>query len=234
VKIRNRFLNKVLAHCAAFALRLMVRSCRVTYHVIEDDTNIYDPKTKGRYLVSFWHDQIVPYVFIRPHYDVAGLVSRHRDGEYLADGMKAVGVFPIRGSSMNGGASAIRQIQRDAEGYHIAITPDGPRGPRRQMKQGIVYLASKMQREIIPTCAVCEKSWKIKGSWTDLEIPKPFSRVHMLARPRMKVPADLSREELAPWIDKLQAEMDAINEQAAALIAGREPKTVETQHRAAA
>ncbi|QDT36096.1 lysophospholipid acyltransferase family protein [Stratiformator vulcanicus] len=234
MKIRNRLLNKLLAHSAAFALRLATRSCRPVFHVAEAGTNIFDEDTGGRYLVSFWHDQIVPYVFIRKPRYIAGLVSRHRDGEYLADGMKAVGIRPIRGSSKNGGASAIQQMIRDAEGYHIAITPDGPRGPRRQMKQGIVYLASRMKRPIVPTFTVCEKAWTIKGNWTDLVIPKPFSRVHMIGRPFFHVPPDLKRDELEPWIQKLQAEMDLLEQQGQAILEGRDPCIEQVETRAAA
>ncbi|QDT67073.1 lysophospholipid acyltransferase family protein [Calycomorphotria hydatis] len=220
MKIRNKFLNKCLAYTAAIALRAIVRTCRLEAIEEEADTNIYNPDTKGRYLISFWHDQIAMYVFIRPHYDVGGLVSQHRDGEYLADGMRAVDVTPVRGSSKRGGAEAVTQIMRDAQGLHIAITPDGPRGPEHKMKQGIVYLASRMQRPILPTYAVCESAWRIKGSWTDLIIPKPFSRVIMVGAPLFHVPAEVPKNELQGYVEQVEAEMSRLEQKAHAILNG--------------
>ena len=69
---------------------------------------------------------------------------------------------------------------KTARDHHIVITPDGPRGPRQAMKSGIVYLASRSGREIIPVAHGCSRGWRVKGSWTDMMIPKPFSRVYGL------------------------------------------------------
>ena len=140
----------------------------------------------------------------------AGLVSQHQDGSYLVEAMQYFHVDAIRGSTSRGGARALRQLLDASGRTHIFITPDGPRGPRRQLKDGIVFLASHTGQTIIPTACACGNAWVIRGSWTDLVIPKPFATVHMLLGTPFVVPADLSRDELECYRDRLQAEMEQL------------------------
>jgi len=100
------------------------------------------------------------------------------------------------------------------EDKHVIITPDGPRGPRRQMSHGIVFLASRTGRRVVPTGYSCSRCWRVKGSWTDLVIPKPFAKVFLLAGDAIKVPPGLERDELRPYTAMIQAEMDRLNAEA--------------------
>ena len=104
------------------------------------------------------------------------------------------------------------------------VTPDGPRGPRRQMSIGIVFLASHTGRAVVPTAYSCSRCWTVKGSWTDLVIPKPFANVFLLAGDPIKVPPALGRDELQQYAVLIQAEMDRLNERAECLSEGRELK----------
>jgi hypothetical protein len=175
---------------------------------------------------------IVLHTFAAPHYDLAALVSRHRDGGYLADAMNALGVRPVRGSSNKGGAEAVKEIVAELDGWHVAITPDGPRGPRRKVKPGILWLAAKTGRPIVPTVGVCSNAWRIKGSWTDLTIPKPFSRVLMVGGEVLRIPADLDRDALPRYADLLETEMARLESLAARMLRGE--ATEETRGRRAA
>ncbi|HEX6986115.1 MAG TPA: DUF374 domain-containing protein, partial [Planctomycetaceae bacterium] len=157
MKIRNRTLNRLLARLACLALRTLLRTCRVEVRERQPRTSPYVPDQPGRYLYCLWHDMIVLHVFAGRHYDLAALVSRHRDGGYLADAMAAIGVRPVRGSSSKGGAEAVKEIVAELDGWHVAITPDGPRGPRRKVKPGILWLAAKTGRPIVPTVGVCDR-----------------------------------------------------------------------------
>lgn len=232
MKIRNRTLNRLLARFACFGLRTLFRTCRVTVTELQPRTSPYRPNQPGRYLYCLWHDAIVLNVFAGSNYDLAALVSRHRDGGYLSDVMAALGIRPVRGSSSKGGAEAVKEIVAELEGFHVAITPDGPRGPRRKVKPGILWLAARTGRPIVPTVGVCDRAWVIQGSWTDLVIPKPFSRVLMLGGTFFRVPADLDRHSLPRYAEALEAEMARLERQAAAMIAGKEP-VVDTQRLAA-
>lgn len=223
MKIRNRTLNRVLAWAACRLLRGLLMTCRVEVREQQPHTSPYTPNQPGRYLYCLWHDMIVLHTFAAPHYDLAALVSRHRDGGYLADAMAAIGVHPVRGSSSKGGAEAVKEIVSELDGWHVAITPDGPRGPRRKAKAGILWLAAKTGRPVVPTVGVCLNAWRVKGGWTDLTIPKPFSRVLMLGGPFLHVPSDLARDDLPRYAEALEAEMARLESLAERMLRGEEP-----------
>ena len=231
LKIRNPTLNRLLARLACFVLRSLLRTCRVEVREMQPRTSPYVATQPQRYLYCLWHDMIVLHTFAAPHYDLAALVSRHRDGGYLADAMAAIGVRPVRGSSSKGGAAAVKEIVAVLDGWHVAITPDGPRGPRRKVKPGILWLAAKTGRPIVPTVGVCLNAWKIKGSWTELTLPKPFARVLMFGGEFFHVPADLDRDSLPRYAKRLEDEMAWLEERAASILRGDDEVTV--QRRAA-
>jgi len=145
---------------------------------------------------------------------MAALTSRHADGSFVAAVLRLIGISTVRGSTNRIGPGALRELMRTTEDKHIVITPDGPRGPRRQMSNGIVFLASRTGRGVVPTASSCSRCWRVKGSWTDLVIPKPFARVFLLTGNPVKVPPALGREELQQYAAVIQAEMDRLNAEA--------------------
>ncbi len=104
------------------------------------------------------------------------LISRHRDGEYIARTMSYFGFDSIRGSTTSGAVSALKEILRKAqEGYDIAITPDGPRGPRQQIQMGVIEIARLTGLPIVPVSFSASRK-KIFRSWDRFLFPYPFSR----------------------------------------------------------
>lgn len=207
MKIRSRWLNIVLSYLATFGLRLLFVTLRVRhFKVVADATPYSRPTGPQRFTFSMWHDQIVMAVFSLRTWNLAGLISQHRDGGYLADSVLIAGIQPVRGSTSRGGAEAVSEILSRPE-LHLAMTPDGPRGPRRKMKEGIVFIASRSGRPIVPTALVCSRQWSVPGSWTDMAIPKPFSKVVLIAGTPITVPVDLPREEMTAWAEFVSNEM---------------------------
>jgi hypothetical protein len=100
------------------------------------------------------------------------------------------------------------------------MTPDGPRGPRRQIKEGVVFIASRSGRPLVPTAAVASPPWEIKGSWTNMLLPRPFSRVMLIAGTPVELPEDLPREQMPIVAAQLQAEMERLESVARRLLAG--------------
>jgi hypothetical protein len=199
---------------AVWSLRLLFLTTRRQLHPATPETNAYEDLTAERFLFCVWHESIVlPLLAGKPRH-MAALVSRHQDGSYLSESMELLGVKPVRGSTNRGGAEAVRQMMAAAADYHITITPDGPRGPRRQLKDGIVFLASQSGRAIVPMVLYCSRSWVIHGNWTDLILPKPFSTIYGVTAAPIRVPGNLSREQLAPYTALVQAAMDALYERA--------------------
>ena len=222
MKIRNGFANWLIARIGTWLLRALFLTVRVDHRkVVEDGTPYRAAVGKTRYCFCLWHDAIVTAVFSRKTYKLSGLISRHQDGSYLAHAVNLVGITPVRGSASRGGAQATRQLI-DQPDLHVCITPDGPRGPRRVMKDGIVYLASRTGRPVIPTTLVATNYWSIDGGWSDMMIPKPFSRLLMIAGAPIDIPAEISREEISRITEDIQLEMDRLDLLGQRLIAGDE------------
>jgi lysophospholipid acyltransferase (LPLAT)-like uncharacterized protein len=126
----------------------------------------------------------------------------------------------IRGSTRNGGENALRALIKTAAENHIVISPDGPRGPKRTMTSGMVFLASRTGNAIVPTAFQCHRSWKIRGSWTELTVPKPFTRIYLLTGEPIFVPENISRDEIDGYTAQVQNAMDALNAKANRLVDG--------------
>ncbi len=207
MKIRSRWLNLCLSWVSTACLRLLFRTVRVEHHHVADEGTPYlKPKGKQRYTFCMWHDHIVLAAFSRRTYCLAGLISQHRDGSYLADSVTMAGIHPVRGSTSRGGIEAVREILSLPD-LHLAMTPDGPRGPRHELKDGIFYISSRSHRPVVPCALTADRFWSIPGSWTDMIIPKPFSKVLLIAGSPMEIPEDCPREEFGPWSELLKAEM---------------------------
>ena len=104
----------------------------------------------------------------------------------------------------------MRELLRLPAGKHVVMTPDGPRGPRRQLKPGLVFLASRTGRAIVPTAFAASRGWSLRGSWTNLVIPKPFSTAFAITGDPIEVPPDAGREEIAVFESRVQGEMDRL------------------------
>jgi len=213
LKIRSPLLTKLAVLAFVRIVKVLFRTLRRDFREDTPGTNPYVISGQRRFLYCVWHDSIIVPIFAGPHSRSSALVSRHHDGLYVVGLLKAVGISSVRGSSKHGGASAVRQLITTAKDQHIVITPDGPRGPRRKMQEGPVFLASRTGRAIVPTAYGCLRSWKIKGSWTDLLIPKPFTKIFLLAGKPVEVPPDISREEVTRYTALVQDEMDRLSEE---------------------
>ena len=213
MKIQSRFATKCVSLFAVSILKLIYSTCRIQMIEAVPGTSPYKgycSEGPERFLYCIWHDILLMAIFCGRPVHMAGLVSRHQDGSYLADVMKMVGLTPIRGSSARGGSQAARQCLEAAEQYHVSITPDGPRGPRHEMKEGIVFLASQSGRRVVPISARCNRYWRIQGRWTDMLIPKPFTKIEIHAGAPIEIASGLSRDEIRQETQRVQAAMDAL------------------------
>lgn len=211
MKIRSELGLTVLAGVFVSIARLLFRTLTLAYREEVAGTNPYDPATSERFLYCVWHDSAVIPAFSGPHRSTAALTSRHSDGSFVARVLRRVGIRPIRGSTNRLSPSAFRELMCALGAGHVVITPDGPRGPARRMSVGIVYLASRTGRAIIPTAYHCASCWRFAGSWTTLVIPCPFSRVLLVAGSPIRVPPDLTRDQLDEYAERVQGEMDRLH-----------------------
>ncbi len=192
-------------------VRLLFSTISVDYRVSVPTTDPRHPNCDRCYLYSFWHETVLMPIALTNVDNMSGLVSRHQDGGILAMAMKHLKIRAVRGSSSRGGPRALRELLDAAKRWHIAITPDGPRGPRREMKDGIIYLASQSGNPIVPLAFACHNAWTIRGNWTDLAIPKPFSKITTFAGEPLEVPGGLDRSGIERYRKRLQERMDQLD-----------------------
>lgn len=132
-----------------------------------------------RFVFLAWHEALLPLLWQHRGQDVAIVVSEGREGRYLGDYASGLGYHLLPGSSSRGGTRALLGAIRSLRaGRPVAITPDGPRGPRREVKPGVVRAAQRERAWILPLHASAEFSWRVR-SWDRLMIPKLGSRVHV-------------------------------------------------------
>jgi lysophospholipid acyltransferase (LPLAT)-like uncharacterized protein len=123
------------------------------------------------------------------------LVSRHRDAEWLSQGARFMGFETVRGSTKRGGDAAIRELSRISHVMNLGITPDGPRGPRRRLAAGSIYLSSKLEVPLVPFGIGYHKPWRMR-TWDQFAVPRPYSRARLIVGPRVQIPPGLNRDEI--------------------------------------
>ncbi len=153
------------------------------------------PEYNEHMVFSFWHEFIGVILPRWGHTPLSILASQHRDGEWVSQTALALGLRIVRGSSTRGGASAIRQLKKHCQETSLAITPDGPRGPRRKMAIGPIFMASRLGMPFVPLGIGVNDAWRLK-TWDSFAIPKPLSRVRIIFGPKIDVPRKAKRDEL--------------------------------------
>ena len=168
---------------------------RAYYHNSPDIDPIH-PLFQGPAIFLFWHEYIPFPFYLRGNCNIAMLLSRHQDAEWLSEAARHMGFRTIRGSTNRGGVAAIRQLLRTSRSMNLAITPDGPRGPRRKLAPGAVFLASKLGIPIIPGGFGYHRPWRIESTWDRFAIPRPYSRARGILGPAISIDSGLGRDGL--------------------------------------
>ncbi|MHB1398937.1 MAG: lysophospholipid acyltransferase family protein [Trichloromonadaceae bacterium] len=202
-------LLNVIPPLAAGFIRLLRRLLRV--EVIGAET-VDGFSAKGEHVIlSFWHDQLLLMV---TGYRGAGariLISPSQDGELIARTMGYFGQGAVRGSSSRGGRAAFKELlQLAAEPYDLVFTPDGPKGPRHQLKPGVAQLARLSGRPVIPMAFACSRGYRF-ASWDRFLLPYPLARGVFA----FGAPLYCSKgEDAEVFAQQLQAAMAATNQTA--------------------
>jgi lysophospholipid acyltransferase (LPLAT)-like uncharacterized protein len=130
-----------------------------------------------RFVYAFWHSALLPLAVLHRNEGIAVLVSRHRDGEFITRVIERLGFVAARGSSTRGGEAGVRGMLAWAgRDRHLAVTPDGPRGPAEQLKPGALFLAERTGRRMVPI-GVAARPVRALRSWDRFRVPWPFARV---------------------------------------------------------
>jgi lysophospholipid acyltransferase (LPLAT)-like uncharacterized protein len=195
-------------HLAAVLICIFIRAVAVTIRFrLDDRSSFFNGAPGEKFIFAVWHNRLALCLMLYQRYVVrfapdrrmAAIVSASRDGGLLARILEHFNVEPVRGSSSRRGSQALLELRTWAErGYDLAITPDGPRGPRYIVQEGVMALAQVTGLPIVP--ASYHLGWKIRlKSWDGFQIPLPFSRCEVFAGRIIHVPreaTDAEREEL--------------------------------------
>jgi hypothetical protein len=171
------------------------------------------PEFEGPVVLAFWHEYIALPFSMWGHCNIAILTSRHRDANFLNQAAYYFGYTAVRGSSSHGGASALRELKRLSRTMTLTITPDGPKGPRREMALGPVFLSSRLGLPIVPMGIGFDRPWRLK-TWDRFAAPRPFSRARIIWGPRMPIPPRLDRDGLEHYRLQVQQVLDYITTEA--------------------
>jgi lysophospholipid acyltransferase (LPLAT)-like uncharacterized protein len=165
-------------------------------------------------IFAIWHNRLAlaPFLhrrFSRRHRPLTALISASRDGALLSAILEKFRIQPVRGSSSRRGAQAILELRaRAEEGHDIAITPDGPRGPRYRVQPGVVALARLTGMPIIPVAPNARRRLDLR-SWDRFQVPLPFTFVEVRVGAPLFVPPDA--EPLLPFQEELGRRLTEIS-----------------------
>ena len=160
------------------------------------DQNVQGVWARGKNpIYAFWHGRMLAFCYSNRRQNIHIMVSEHRDGEIIARIVRLLGFVPVRGSTTRGGRKALFQIAgRIGTGKDVAITPDGPKGPRWRVQPGVIALAQRTGMPIIPA-ANGVSFGKTLLSWDRFLIPMPFSKVAVLLGSPISVPRKICGED---------------------------------------
>lgn len=211
MKIRNRHLLRLAGGLASLACRGLVRSLRFHYKQLgEISVNPADHDPSRKTIISLWHEHLMLPAARFGGPDKAALVSEHADGQLLSSLLKSKGMGLIFGSTNRGGVLALRQMtDPNTPWQHLVVTPDGPRGPRRIVQPGILFVAAKTGIPVIPLGIGLSRCWRTK-SWDRFCVPKPFARGVLISGESIFVPSEAKKDGLEPYRLMVQNEMDRL------------------------
>lgn len=175
-----------------FVLKLVSKTLRIK---LIDKSNL--DLVAENHIFAFWHNKLLgPTICLRHIEKKAGLASPSKDGELISVPLEKMGFTMIRGSSdKNSIASVLGLLKAIKKGYSIGTPVDGPKGPIYEVKPGLIYLAQKSQRYIIPTGTAYSNKWIFKKAWDKFQFPKLFAKVVFIIGEPITVPKDADIDE---------------------------------------
>ena len=207
--IKYLLLNNFLASLIYHLLKLYAKTLRVQYDGVGTIQKYLD--NGGRVVIASWHQRFfggffLPIIFRQ---SPCIMISQSRDGDFISNVVQRIGWIPVRGSSSRGGKNALKKmvqgVMQQGIGGHIV---DGPEGPPRIIKPGLIALARNSGAAISPGFVSYENAW-IFNSWDRFMVPKPFSRVIFRAGSLILVPEEMDEHRFDTFRRELEAELIA-------------------------
>lgn len=192
---RISFLNRyVLIPLGYYIIRLYLLTTRIRIHNEESfRTHI---EKGGKAIVAIWHQRFFGVIGYAKKFSTlkpSAIISKSLDGNLIAQVAVRLGIRPIRGSSSHGGREALAAIVEDLAINCVALhAVDGPRGPERVVKAGLIRMSQLSGAPIVPVYISVDRAW-MANSWDHFLIPKPFSRILVHWDNPISVPEQMDR-----------------------------------------
>ena len=225
-KVKGSKLEPLIPWIYKWSITLIMWTCRIRFVGQEH----LEPLHKGgkSWIYSAWHENTAITAWVRRNTGTAMMASESRDGELIARAIELIGNIPVRGSTSRGGAKAAKDMVRLLRsGHTAAVTPDGPRGPRRKLQPGILYISAMSGSPLIPSHFEASRQW-VFGSWDRHRIPKPFSWVYVCTGKPYFVDKERLRLDEAGVVAEVEQAMQENVELAERLAANNAGKDIPT------
>jgi lysophospholipid acyltransferase (LPLAT)-like uncharacterized protein len=207
--LRQRIILRIIITAGYWFIRLVGPTLRVCVSREEGAQETIDQRPL---IGSFWHACIIPATYMCRNLGVRVMSSNSYDGEYMGRIIRKFGFVAVKGSSSRNAVRALLGLRRALqEGWSVAFTLDGPRGPRYKVKPGPVALARSSGVPLTMFHMAVDRAW-VLNTWDRLIIPKPFSRVLMRFGRLIPVPSDARDEDLERYEQGLQDSLDRVRE----------------------
>jgi lysophospholipid acyltransferase (LPLAT)-like uncharacterized protein len=213
--LRQRIILRIIITAGYWFIRLVGPTLRVC---VSREEGAQQTVGQRPLIGSFWHACIIPATYMCRNLGVRVMSSNSYDGEYMGRIIRKFGFVAVKGSSSRNAVRALLGLRRALQdGWSVAFTLDGPRGPRYKVKPGPVALARSSGVPMTMFHMAVDRAW-VLNSWDRMMIPKPFSRVLMRFGKLIVVPLEASDAEVERYQQELQDALDRVREFAEANI----------------
>jgi lysophospholipid acyltransferase (LPLAT)-like uncharacterized protein len=214
--LRQRIVLRMIIWAGYWFIRLIGPTLRVC---ISFEPGAQETLESRPLIGSFWHSCLIPATYICRNLGVRVMSSYSYDGEYMGRIIHKFGFVAVKGSSSRNAVRALLGLRRALEdGWTVAFTLDGPRGPRHKVKPGPVALGRSSGVPLTMFHAAVDKAW-VLHTWDRLMIPKPFSRVLLRFGKLIPIPRNATDEDVENYQAELQGSLDRVREFAEANVA---------------
>ncbi len=205
--LRQRIILRIIIAIGYWFIRLIGPTLRVSVSYEEGAQQTVGQRPL---ILSFWHAGIIPATYLFRDVGIRVMSSNSYDGEYMGRIIHKFGFVAVKGSSSRNAVRALLGLRRALqEGWAVAFSIDGPRGPRYKVKPGPVALARSSGVPLSTFHIAAESAW-VLNTWDRLIIPKPFSRVLLRFGRLIPVPPEANDEDLERYQQELQDSLDRI------------------------
>ena len=207
--LRQRIVLRFIIAAGYFFIRMIGPTLRVS---VSREEGAQETLAQRPLILCFWHAGIIPATYAFRDLGIRVMSSNSYDGEYMGRIIRKFGFVAVKGSSSRNAVRALLGLRRALqEGWAVAFSIDGPRGPRYKVKPGPVALARSSGVPLATFHVAVEKAW-VLNTWDRLIIPMPFSRVLLRTGKLIPVPENAGDGAIERYQQEVQDSLDRIRE----------------------